>query len=464
MTGARSARAAGARRLGAAFWALGLSLLLVFLTGGGSRSDVSSLAILRPASALLLGFAFWGLTRAQMLRHRFILAMAAAIVAFVLIQLLPVPPALWSLLPGRSLIVDIDAAAGLGAVWRPISLVPSATWNALFSLIPPLAVLILAVRLGGEERWWIALLLIGIGLFSALLAVLQLGGDPKGALYFYRVTNEGSAVGLFANRNHQAVFLASLFPLLAAYASAARPSKVDARMRAAAALAIGVFLLPLILVTGSRMGFVTAIIGLVSVPMLYTMPASRRPLTVGRRRLLQGLVVVGVAGIVAVTILLGRAVAFERIIAPTAAEAVRGKAWGPMFTAAMDYFPIGAGFGSFGEIFKIHEPRDLLAPTIFAHAHNDWLELLLTGGLPALLLLGIAIIAFIIMAVRWWRLRKAREGDVLLGGAGLWMLLIFAIASIGDYPLRVPSLSCLFSVIVLWISSLASDRIAKEGV
>ncbi len=464
MMPASEPKASATRQLDVAFWALGLLLLLMFVAGGGSRPDVSSLVVLRPASALALGFALWGMTRAQLLRHRFIFGMATAIVALVVIQLVPLPPAIWSVLPGRGLVVEIDAAAGLGSVWRPINLVPSAGWNALFALIPPLAVLLLGARLDSRGRWWVAWLLIAIGMFSALLAVLQLGSDPYGPLYLYRVTNEGSAVGLFANRNHQAVFLASLFPLLAVCASAARPSRIDARLRAAGALAIGAFLLALILVTGSRMGLLTALIGLLSVPMLYSMPRSLRTAAAGRRHLMQAGVAIAILIVVATTIVFGRALAIERFVDPTAAETVRNQAWGPMFSAAMVYFPAGAGFGSFGDIFKVHEPHDLLATTIFAHAHNDWLELLLTGGLPAVLLLGIAMTAFIVMAVRWWRLRKGREEDVLLGGAGLWMVVIFAVASFGDYPLRVPSLACLFSVIVLWISSLASDRTAKQGV
>jgi O-antigen ligase len=456
---------AGARRPDASFWALGALLLLVFLAGGGSRPDIASLVILRPACALLLGFGLWGLTRTQLRRHRFVHGMAVAVIALVLVQLVPLPPSIWGMFPGRDVITDIDAAAGLGAVWRTVSLVPSATWNALFALIPPLAALVLAARLDDHDRWRIAFLVIGIGLFSALVAVLQLGGDPEGPLYLYRVTNQGSAVGLFANRNHQAIFLASLFPLLAAFASASRPSAIDARLRAAIALAIGAFLLPLLLVTGSRNGLAMMVIGLASIPFLYTMPGSTRGTAAGgRRHILRAVVALAMLALVVITVLVGRAVAINRIIDPIATGDLRYRAWGSMFSTGMTYFPLGGGFGAFADLFKIHEPDALLATVQFAHAHNDWLEVMITGGLPALLLLGIAIIAFFMAAARWWRLRGSRDGNVLLGGAGLWMVLIFAMASIGDYPLRVPSLACFFCVMVLWISSQGPDRAAKEGV
>ncbi|KQX19529.1 MULTISPECIES: O-antigen ligase family protein [unclassified Sphingomonas] len=456
---------AGARRPDVSFWALAALLLLVFLTGGGSRSDIASLVVLRPACALLLGFGLWGFTRSHLRRYRFVHGMAVAVTGLVLLHLVPLPPAVWRMFPGRELIADIDAAAGLGAVWRPISLVPTATWNALFALIPPLAALILATRLNDHDRWRIAVLVIGIGLLSALVAALQLGGDPEGPLYLYRVTNHGSAVGLFANRNHQAVFLASLFPLLAAFASSARPSAIDPRLRTVAALAIGAFLLPLLLVTGSRNGLVTMVIGLASIPFLYTMPGSARGTPPGKRaRIVPVVVGLAILALVVATVVVGRAVAIDRIVDPTAAEGVRYRAWGSMFATGMAYFPVGGGFGAFADLFRIHEPHGLLATSQFAHAHNDWLEVMITGGLPALLLLGIAVIAFFAMAVRWWRARGRRGGNVLLGGAGLWMVAIFGVASFGDYPLRVPSLMCLFCVIVLWISSLEPDRAATEGV
>lgn len=463
-SGARGKVAAGAaQRSDIAFWALGALLVLVFLTGGGARSDIASLVVLRPAAAIFLGAGLWGLTRSNVRRHRFVYGMAAAVVGLVLLHLIPLPPAIWGLLPGRGLVAQIDAAAGLGAVWRPISLVPSATWNALFALIPPLAALVLASQLDGQGRWRIAFLFIGIGLSSAILAVLQLGGDPEGPLYLYRVTNQ--AVGLLANRNHQAIFLASLFPLLAVFASAARSSAIDARLRTAVALAIGAVLLPLLLVTGSRNGMAMMVIGLVSVPFLYTMPGGGSARDGGgRRHVLRAIVALVVLALVVLTVLLGRAAAIDRLVETSAMEDVRFQAWGSMLSTAMTYFPMGGGLGAFADLFKINEPSELLASTMFFHAHNDWLEVLITGGLPALLLVGVAAVAFVRMAVRWWRSRGARDEDMLLGGAGLWMVLIFAAASIGDYPLRVPSLACFFCVIVLWISSVGPDRATKEGV
>lgn len=455
---------ANTRRPTGACLALVFLLSVTFLMGGGSRPDIASLVLLRPLAALLLGYAVWGLTRTQLARHRFLYLMAAAVIALVLVQLVPLPPAVWTALPGRDLIVAIDEAAGIAGTWRPLSLVPSGSWNALFSLIVPLTALVLASRLRSSEQAALLPVILAIGLGSAVIAVLQLAAPSEGLFYFYRVTNQGAAVGLFANRNHQAVFLSLLFPLLAVFAATDRKSAIDARIRVVLALAIGGFLIPLILVTGSRTGLVTMVIGLISIAFLYAGDRGGHSATGDRRRMARGGVALGILALVLLTVFLGRALAISRIVDPGAGDDARYRAWGPMFETGMKYFPAGSGFGSFADVFKVDEPRTLLATTIFAHAHSDWLELMITGGLPALILLGIAVVAFIIAVARWWRRRGDCDDTVLMAGAGLWMMVILAVASVADYPLRVPSLACLFCVIVVWINSLASRGTEREGV
>ena len=51
------------------------------------------------------------------------------------------------------------------------------------------------------------------------------------------------------------------------------------------------------------------------------------------------------------------------------------------------YFPLGAGFGTFDPVFRILEPDSSLTRKYFNHAHNDWIELIITGGVPAVLVL-----------------------------------------------------------------------------
>src|SRR3546814_18783044 len=66
---------------------------------------------------------------------------------------------------------------------------------------------------------------------SGGLGLAQVIGPRDGPLYLYEITNNGSAVGLFANRNHQAALLACLFPMLAVYASIDHPSAERMRLK-----------------------------------------------------------------------------------------------------------------------------------------------------------------------------------------------------------------------------------------
>lgn len=440
---------------------------LVFLTGGGSRPDIQSLVLLRPVSVLVAAYGLWGLRKHHIRDYGFAFGMMAGIFLLVGLHLVPLPPAIWSQLPGRDLLVAVDRTAGLGSVWRPISMVPSATWNAFYSLFAPLAVLLLAVQVTREQRFQILLVFLAFGLASGLLGMLQVVGAPGGALYFYNVTNGESAVGLFSNRNHQAILLACLFPMLAVYASSGIRTVEQHRTRSWIALVAGAVIIPLLLVTGSRAGLILGLLGIASAPMLYRKPQFDRPAKRKNTKKITLYLAAGffVIGLGTLTILFSRAQAFERIIAPDQAEDIRLAIWGPIADMAWKYFPFGSGIGSFVEAYQIDEPAHLLVPTYLNHAHNDWLELYMTGGLPALFLIGIAVAAWARAAARSWRFPQFRQRDVLYSRLGSVILFLLAAGSVGDYPLRAPILACFAIVAALWTNGRATQdmTLGKNG-
>ena len=113
------------------------------------------------------------------------------------------------------------------------------------------------------------------------------------------------------------------------------------------------------------------------------------------------------------------------------------------------YFPAGSGFGGFDTIFRVHEPYALLKPTYFNHAHNDWLEILLDGGLPAALLLVVALGWWLRASIRVWR--ASADSNMLLGRAGSAALLLILIASAVDYPARTPMMMAMIVLASLWL-------------
>lgn len=448
------------------FWAIIAFLTLAFFTGGAARSDVQSLIVLRPAAIVFCGIGLLTLNWGHVRAHRLLFAMTVAIFVLVLFHLVPLPPSVWSALPGRGFVSQVDKAASLGQVWRPLSMIPGATWNAFYSLFVPAGVLILGAQLTREQRFQLLPILIGLGLLSGFWGLLQSIGDPRGPLYLYRITNNGSAVGLFSNRNHQAALLAMLFPMLAVYASAGVRTEEQAKLRGGIGLAAGVVLVPLLLVTGSRAGLVLGLMGLVMAALLYRKPQ----IAVPKKRKVRkfdpryALAAFSVIFLGAVTVIMSRAEALQRLLTAGPSEDLRFQAWVPIAQAAWKYFPAGSGIGAFVEVYQIDEPYELLTPQYFNHAHNDWLEIYMTAGLPGILLILLALIVFgrAVLSAFLGMAKAQRDGRFAQLGGGLICILL--LGSIGDYPLRTPVLSALFVVAWLWLLSGARAAAASESV
>ncbi len=470
-----------------AFLALAALLILVFATGGASRSDVDSLLVLRPVAT---GIAFLGLfwMRAEHWRANwFLLGWTGAVVLLTFAQLVPLPPKVWQALPDRNLIAQIDQTVGLGDIWRPLTMTPGATRNAFWSLMPPLACLVLAVQLDRRELRQLMGLVIVLGFVSAFLAMLQLLGDPRGPLYLYDFTNNGAAVGLFANRNHQALLLAALLPMLTAWAFDEQFRSDGSRLkswtiRRVAALSAAGFVIPLVLITGSRAGLALGLVAL-GVAGAFTLHSLRRsklnPITdLGgwarstsqekhRRvsRLMGGLLlIVSAPTLIAITVTLNRDLAIDRLLEQDIAEDARTKILPTVIEKTQLYLPWGSGMGSFEQVFQVHEPDALLAPTYMNHAHNDWLELVQTGGIPALALLATGLAwAFSLLWRFGWSYSVPHDAR-RLGQVGASFLVLAGLGSIGDYPLRVPSLACLLVLAMTWIGQLSDPGWTNQQV
>ena len=447
------------------FWCLVLFLVIVFTTGGGSRADIQSLVVLRPVAVVFLCIGLWGLRLPHIREYRFLFGMAAAILMLSAVHLVPLPPSVWSTFPGREIVSEVDRLAELGDVWRPISLVPSASWNSFFALIVPLAVLVLAAQIQREQRFQLLAVLIALGILSGFLGLLQSIGPGEGPLYLYRITNNGSAVGLFSNRNHQAVFLALLFPMLAVFASSGIRTVEQAKLYGWLAIAAGTILIPLLLVTGSRAGLLAGLLGLGFALALYRRPKVNQPRKRKAKPRFDPRLLLGALGAIVlggITFLMARAQAVDRLSADDEADELRFKIWGPIAEMAEKYFPVGSGAGSFVEVYQISEPDNLLKVNYVNHAHNDWLEIYLTLGLPGLLLLAVAGVAFLIAAWRYAR-SSVRDRRTSYGRLGAVVILLLALASIADYPLRVPSLACVFVVACVWLGSRYSELPENAG-
>lgn len=434
-----------------------VSLLLVgLLTVSGARDDILSLLYWRPLTSIALGLAVAWCGAAAWEVGKPPLLLLTAVISLTVLHLIPLPPALWTALPGREIIVSLYRDLGMDLPWQPLSLAQTKTWNALFSLAAPAAALVAALTLTTTQHRRVLIVILAMGALSGLLGLLQAIGPARGPLYFYKITNVGMAVGLFANRNHQAMFMATLFPMLAAYLSmwSGTPERLVFQRVLVGVSAL--FLIPLLLITGSRAGLLLGIAGMLLAWWIYQ-PTVARGRAVGATpalRMVQiGALVGAVIGIALLTAAASRTSAIDRLLGSATSEELRLLALPTILDATGRFFPVGIGIGTFVEAYKYFEPYALLSQNYLNHAHNDLAEVLLTAGAPGALLI-VAAAAMVLRAA--WALARARLADardrdaLILGRTGLSIVVLLALGSIGDYPLRVPSVAVIAMIAVAW--------------
>lgn len=440
-------------------------MLSVFLMGGGARSDIASLPLLRGLSLL---FAFWAasaMSKDDWRRVRVPVALLIAATLWMIIQLIPLPAAAWQNLPGREAVVEIDRLLGQPQIWRPISLTPSQTWNSLLAMTVPFAALFLAAKVAPIHYPRIMFALVAIACASALLGVLQVLSGPSSAAYFYRITNSHAMAGLFANRNHHAVFLACIVPIVGMLLRDEMMRKRKRDVVRGALILTGILLVVVIVLIGSRAGLIA---GIVAAAISYMMVAAtwqrgrhaesrdlRATSWAARLRVKQ--VLLFLPPLLLALLLGGALLLSDRITAATRlattdiGDDLRVGAWPTVQSLAETHWLLGSGFGSFPEVYKMVEPDALLQESYFNHAHNDWAELVLTGGLPSM--------AIILFAVAWMIRRilsrggrniiKGYRGDIRL--AVLIVIALLAGASVVDYPLRVPSIQVTAILLAIFV-------------
>lgn len=429
--------------------ALTAFLVVLLLFGGASRADELGQAVVRIAAILLIVSSSLQLDLQSWRRIRLPALFLIAIAALIAAQLIPLPEPMWRALPGREPFAAALTGAEIGSSARPLALTPDLTLNSLLALLPPLAAVLC---LGLIDRrvyvWLVPILLIGIAL-SAALGIMQVS---TGSPYLYRVTNLGSAVGAFANRNHQALFLATAFPLLAGWLSLPMLDGRSASVRLWTALCVGAVLFPMLLVTGSRGGLLFGLLGLIAALAL-----AYHPMRLVRARPPQGRLMrlalavplaLGAAAIV-LFVFFARDVALQRMFWSEDTE-LRTEILPTLIRMMSDFFPVGSGFGSFDPVYRSYEPVETLSTTYVNHAHNDVVQLIIEGGLPATALMLAFAGWFVVSAVNLWRQRLV-SNQQLLGRVASAALLMIMLSSLVDYPLRTPMFASVAAILCCWM-------------
>lgn len=439
--------------------ALGLCLLLLvalIFGGGGSPAEMAELAVQLGTLAIVGWVALASgrtdhLSYAVIKRDWLLGGLGTALVVLYFIQLTPLPPSVWSALPGRAPIA-LNLKPFDEAPWLPLSIAPHYTIAALLSLVPPFAAYALASRTGREAGPWV---MRSLALFAVLTVTLQML-QTTGSFFLYNLKdNFVFTNGFQANRNSQGDVLAIL---VAALAMRQRGNWGKGAF-AAQQLALGLGLMLAAVLTGSRAGMLmTAAMLLVLVYRLLAengVAIARRP----------GLAIGGVA-------LAGGAAALAATVNPVIMRTVsrfssglEGRLeiiWPDAIYTMQQFLPWGAGFGAFVPAFQIYESQETFSELIANRAHSEPLEVLIEGGIP-----GAIVIGALVLAVLWRALGELRFGLGKDERLRAFLLLMASLLILGhsmvDYPLRSMSIAVLLSVLLGLVVADRRRRLETQG-
>jgi len=428
-----------------------LIVLALILGGGGLAYGLRNLAIQLCALAILafhrrLVLRF---VREAPLALRILLG---ASLAFPLVQLIPLPPAIWQSLPGRDLVaVSLELAGADARNWFPVSVDKARTLVAFCGTLAPATIIVTGSLLPQEQK--IALLRAALW---ACLAAFALGvvqftsANTVGLLYSERTTADAFYT-TFTNRNSTALLFVLALAMLAALPQPKSPVWLCVGGAAATLFTVAVVL------TQSRSGMALLVVVTAIWLARWGFALFRRHDGTGApqgRTVIIALVGMALMGsVLGASFLSGGRVA-DSIERFSSGAADRPEMWEDSAFAAGQYWPVGSGMGTFDEVFQLHESLEYVSQRKAGRAHSDWLEIAIEGGLAAL-----------VLAAGWlaWCMFTAIPRRIspnvwmpLAAGAGVACI---ALQSLLDYPLRNQALLCFAALLIVM---LVRDRsIAK---
>ncbi|MBX9860453.1 MAG: O-antigen ligase family protein [Sphingomonas sp.] len=375
-------------------------------------------------------------------------ALFLAVLALWVIQLVPLPPSLWLSMPGHAILAQSAVIANEPQPWRPLSLSPDLTIEAMLALMVPVAAIILTLR--APQRWLeqapLALMILTV--LSVALAAGQAAGEPDSALRWYPVSDIDVAPGLLANRNHQGLLVSLGIPSAFIWAMAEKPGRLPLGPRLLIAFAVTALCVIGALITQSRGAMLFVVLG-----TLLSAAAIRHDIV---RQIGARLALVAVSiGTVVIAGIASLALPYQRLTEVVATDD-RAYIWADTIKMLWAYFPFGSGGGTFVDTYPRFQGIARLRPEYVNHAHNELLEFISENGLIGMMLIGAG--AWMLIS-RMAQIAREKQSSPLLGSGRLAAILIMLsiVASLVDYPLRAPLMTSLFACAVVILRRARSE-------
>jgi O-antigen ligase len=423
-----------------------LLAVLLFL-GGANHHNALQLLGAELTSIPMLLVAACRISAADWRENRLALVLLGLVLLFPLLQLIPLPPAVWASLPERRPLAEMIRLATGALPWRPLSLNPDQTLSCFYFLFPAAAMFLISLTGSTSLCRALAVTIVLVAAFSLLMGVAQVGFPTAEFLYPYAYTNYGSAVGVFANRNHQAIMLVSAIPLWTAVVLTRRDGDRGPPPLPLIGLLTAVFLIGLAAVQ-SRAGIILSIPALIGSSLLLARAG------VKNWKLYIGAIIV--APLLATVVLvggLGPSGILSRFKEPVSAD-TRALVLPAEFRTGRSVAPWGSGLGSFPEAFQRFEPLNLVQPDYLNHAHDEYIELWVETGWAGCALGAVVFVFIVLRAIRPWLVDSEKQRLTLARACSIVLALLLC-HSVVDYPLRTPAMAVVFAV--------AAGIVARRG-
>ena len=439
-------------------WSVTETLMLLvlgaaILLGGSPNAPGWRLALILLLASLLLA---WSLGRGGWTAFRQLPGLTQLFLICVpllwILHLVPLPPAVWAMLPGRELPARIFELIGTSGHFHPLSVMPRHTLFGLVTLLPAMALFVAALTLDQRGRNRMVAGFLVLAALSILVGLVQL--TSNGAVFnFYDTAHRRNMLGFFANRNHQGLLLAMTGVFAAVFI---RAIIRDNRAALASSALVSLVLITAAVGTLSRAGLALSLLGLLLIHLIiYSGGLSRARYAL-----------IGIAALVVIGVLYGISLnpVVEQAITRygDVAEDGRWEVWQMSMPLIGQYFPWGSGMGTYAESYRVIERLDDVDTSYLNHFHNDYLELLAEAGLPGVVLLALF---GLVAAQRLAALRKAGWGAGTYALPSALAIGLTGLHSIVDYPLRTQALAVLFGLFLAFFfgSQRASPDVFTTG-
>ncbi|MEM9291318.1 MAG: O-antigen ligase family protein [Acidobacteriota bacterium] len=336
---------------------------------------------------------------------------------------------------------------------------PAAAGNAALSFLAVAAALTLGAWLGGEHRssrrWLLGAFVLG-GSFQLLWGT-RLWFAPNATLWGQEVGGASQRLrGTYVNPDHFAYFLEILLAVLFAWLwwswrRSRRVPSLEQRLLLVVIPALAwVTAFIALSFTGSRAGLLAGLFGLAAQAWWVIRGSGRGQERSGVRwdRLRRGLAVVALAVVaVGLTLWLGAWEGFGRLLTTSSYELISNSR-SQVYAVSLElWFPQpwwGLGFGGFRDAFPAVQPESLRG--LWTHAHSDYLELLICGGVIGL---GLALAGAFAL---WRRLLQVWAAGYRSEGRAAALAALGALAAVGahemvDFGLLLPANALLLGIL-----------------